>query len=187
IVVSNSDFILVKKMVSDGEYVDKGKLAMVLSKPENLFIVAYIPFNEVKNISQKVVLVEDPFNKTFKKSTIKQISFYSDKQSKTVRYLIYLPSEFPKVVNLPVKVKFEDYKNCLVVPYESVVNTGNKMIVYKKLKDDEFLPVEVQIGSIWENEGYKYYEVKSGLTEGEEIAQYGYFLIDSEARIRNIY
>lgn len=188
IIVSPGDFIVVKKMVNEGSFVDKGQEVLILAEPKSFWIAAYIPFADLDKIpTDSIVLVENPLTKNLQITSIRQISFESDKESKTAKYLLYFPSEFPKVINLPLKIRFENYKTCLVVPYESVVNTGESIIVYKQIKPNYFMPVKIQIGQIFRDKEKRYYEVKGGLKEGDIIAHWGYFLLDSEARIRGEY
>lgn len=80
-------------------------------------------------------------------------------------------------VNAVLKV---DLGVVLVVPEEAVFATGEKNIVFVAKPGGIFEPREVALGAKSES----YYEIKSGLGEGEEVVTGGNFLIDSESRLK---
>ncbi|MFA5391380.1 MAG: efflux RND transporter periplasmic adaptor subunit [Candidatus Omnitrophota bacterium] len=69
----------------------------------------------------------------------------------------------------------------LAVPEEAVFATGEKNIVFVVRENDIFDPREVVLGAKADN----FYQVKSGLMEGEQVVTSGNFLIDSESRLRS--
>ena len=68
----------------------------------------------------------------------------------------------------------------VAVPEEAVFKTGGENIVFVRKVDGLFEPREVTLGARSEN----FYEVKSGLAEGETVVTSGNFLIDSESRLK---
>ncbi|MCM8776401.1 MAG: efflux RND transporter periplasmic adaptor subunit, partial [Candidatus Omnitrophica bacterium] len=68
----------------------------------------------------------------------------------------------------------------LVIPEEAIFATGERNIVFVLLAANEFEPREVILGVGADN----FYEVKSGLREGETVVTSGNFLIDSESRLK---
>lgn len=68
----------------------------------------------------------------------------------------------------------------LAVPEESVLDTGDHQIVFAVKDDGIFEPRAVALG----REAQGYYEVQSGLSEGEQVVTSANFLIDSESRFR---
>lgn len=78
----------------------------------------------------------------------------------------------------------------LAIPKESVIDTGNRKVVWVYLGNGNFQPREVKIGpeaiSYDENRGMRYYPVLSGLKEDELVVTNGNFLIDSESQITGI-
>ena len=68
----------------------------------------------------------------------------------------------------------------LAVPESAVLDTGARKIVYV-VKDDSFEQREIRIGARTDN----YYEILSGVTEGEMVVTSGNFLVDSESRMKS--
>jgi RND family efflux transporter MFP subunit len=69
----------------------------------------------------------------------------------------------------------------LAVPEEAVFVTGEKNIVFVVKENNVFEPREVELGAKADN----FYQVKSGLGEGDRVVTSGNFLIDSESRLRS--
>ncbi len=80
-------------------------------------------------------------------------------------------------VNVSIAVEASDV---LTVPEEAVFDTGTKKIVFVDKGQGLFEPREVAVGG----KAGEYYEVKSGLAEGELVVTSGNFLIDSESRLK---
>lgn len=70
----------------------------------------------------------------------------------------------------------------LVVPEESIIDTGLRKLVYIEKDQDSFSPREVTTGI----SANGMTEVLSGLKKGDKIAAKGNFLIDSEAQLKGI-
>ena len=80
-------------------------------------------------------------------------------------------------VNVTIDI---DLGEVLAIPEESLLDTGEKKIVFVDKGQGIFEPRDVAVGS--KADGY--YEVKSGLTKGETVVTSGNFLIDSESRLK---
>ena len=78
-------------------------------------------------------------------------------------------------ISIPVKLG-----EAILVPRESVMDTGLRKVVFVSKAGDSFEPREIQTG-LETDDGY---EVKSGLKEGELIVVSGNFLLDSESRVQ---
>jgi len=68
----------------------------------------------------------------------------------------------------------------LAVPDSAVLDTGVRQLVYVQKAPGQYEPREVRVG----REATGFYEVLSGLTEGEQVVTSANFLIDSESKIR---
>ncbi|MBI3996452.1 MAG: efflux RND transporter periplasmic adaptor subunit [Candidatus Omnitrophica bacterium] len=68
----------------------------------------------------------------------------------------------------------------LAVPEEAVFDTGTKQVIFVDKGQGLFEPRDVTVGV--KAEGY--YEIKSGVSEGELVVTSGNFLIDSESRLK---
>jgi len=68
----------------------------------------------------------------------------------------------------------------LSVAEDSVIDTGERKVVFVASGDGYFEPREVKVGK--KAEGY--YEVMEGLREGEEVVRNATFFVDSESRLK---
>ncbi len=80
-------------------------------------------------------------------------------------------------VDVVLRVKMGEH---LAVPDEAVLNTGETTLVFVARGEGKFEPREVVVG----HEAAGYYEIISGVSEGERVVSSANFLIDSESRIR---
>lgn len=80
-------------------------------------------------------------------------------------------------VNVSIDV---DLGEGLSLPAEAVFDTGTKKIVFVDKGRGLFEPRDVTVGAQMEG----YYELKSGVGEGESVVTSGNFLIDSESRLK---
>jgi len=95
-----------------------------------------------------------------------------------------------KVANPDSKLKPEMFINVLInidlgkklaVPVSAVLDTGLRKIVYVSRENNVIESREVKLGAKTQD----YYEVLSGLSEGESVVTSGNFLIDSESKLEN--
>lgn len=68
----------------------------------------------------------------------------------------------------------------LLAPIDAVMITGERSIVFKKVGEGMYAPVDVKLG----RQAKDSYEILEGLLEGDEIVQRGNFFLDSESQIR---
>jgi multidrug efflux pump subunit AcrA (membrane-fusion protein) len=71
--------------------------------------------------------------------------------------------------------------NVLAIPTEAVIRSGRRTIAVVSLGEGRFEPRDVELGL---DSGEGWYEVRSGLDDGDEIVVSGQFLIDSESNLR---
>lgn len=95
-----------------------------------------------------------------------------------------------EVVNPDNKLKPEMYVNAridvplgnhLAAPKVAVMDTGERQLVFIAKPGGYFESREIKIG----NEAGDYYEVVSGLKEGEEVVSAGNFFVDSESKLKS--
>ncbi|MBI4424394.1 MAG: efflux RND transporter periplasmic adaptor subunit [Elusimicrobia bacterium] len=80
-------------------------------------------------------------------------------------------------VNAAIQI---DLGTKLAIPEEAVLETGERSVAFVDLGEGRIEPREVNIGR--EAEGY--YELLSGVTEGEKVVTSAQFLVDSESRLK---
>ncbi|MGC8595800.1 MAG: efflux RND transporter periplasmic adaptor subunit [Candidatus Kryptoniota bacterium] len=96
-----------------------------------------------------------------------------------------------EINNPHLKLKIGEYVNvaihspvsfdALSVPSQAVINTGLRKVVAVSLGDGKFEIRDVTLGAYADG----YYEVLSGLQEGEDVVTSGQFLIDSDANLKS--
>ena len=79
-------------------------------------------------------------------------------------------------VNAEIKI---DSGKHLAVPEEAVLDTGLRKVIFIDKGNGHYEPKEVKLGNKLDG----YYQVLSGLQEGEKIAASSVFLLDSESRL----
>jgi multidrug efflux pump subunit AcrA (membrane-fusion protein) len=73
-----------------------------------------------------------------------------------------------------------DFGSRLAIPADAVIHTGTRTVVYTPTSPATFEPREIELGVKSED----FYEVVSGLKEGDELVAAGTFLLDSESQLR---
>lgn len=68
----------------------------------------------------------------------------------------------------------------LAVPASAVIDTGQRYVAFVNGQDEHLDPREVKIGGKTDD----YYEVVSGLKEGEQVVTRALFLVDSESQLK---
>jgi Cu(I)/Ag(I) efflux system membrane fusion protein len=81
--------------------------------------------------------------------------------------------------NVEIKINIG---NKLAIPEDAIIDTGTRQIVYVDRGEGYFEPREVMLGL--RAEGLR--EVIMGLKAGEKVASSATFLIDSEAKLKNV-
>jgi Cu(I)/Ag(I) efflux system membrane fusion protein len=69
----------------------------------------------------------------------------------------------------------------LLIPEDSIIDTGVRQVAFRVLPEGHFQPVEVRTGI----KVGAYFQLLSGLEEGEEIVTGAAFLVDSESKLRS--
>lgn len=75
---------------------------------------------------------------------------------------------------------FADIGTVLAVPEAAVLDTGDRKIAFIDLGEGRIEPRELRLG----REAQGYYEILSGLSDGEKVITSANFLIDSESRLK---
>jgi RND family efflux transporter MFP subunit len=104
-----------------------------------------------------------------------------DPKTRTIKVRLEFPNPgYELKPNMYANVKLKvDYGVQTLVPSESVVNSGNRQVVFVVKPDGHFEPREIRAGDQFDGE----VQVLAGLKPGEEVVKSGNFLIDSESRL----
>ena len=106
---------------------------------------------------------------------------YVDEKTRTAKARLEVPNPGFKLkpdmyVNAEIKI---DGGRHLAVPEEAVLDSGMRKVVFIDKGNGHFEPKEIKLGAKMDG----YYQVLSGLSEGERIASSSAFLLDSESRL----
>ncbi|MEE9162061.1 MAG: efflux RND transporter periplasmic adaptor subunit [Candidatus Neomarinimicrobiota bacterium] len=109
---------------------------------------------------------------------------YLDEKTRTIKVRLVFAN--PGLVLKPgmyaeVNIQSSPVRDVLAVPLEAVLFSGARNVAFVSLGEGRFAPRDVTIGI---ESGDGYYEVKSGLAQGEVVVTSGQFLIDSESRLQ---
>jgi Cu(I)/Ag(I) efflux system membrane fusion protein len=115
------------------------------------------------------------------KGRVSYIYPYLDDKTRTVKVRLEHPNPGYKLkpemyVNAEIKIPGEAQ---LSIPEEAVLDSGTRKIVFVDKGDGHFEAKEVKLGGRMDG----YFQVLSGLKEGEKIAASSAFLLDSESRL----
>ena len=113
---------------------------------------------------------------------IKAIDPVVNPNTRTVRVRAEIPNRDGKLkpemfVNLAIRVPLGD---ALSIPSDAVFDTGTRQLVFVEEGEGEFEPREIKRG----RQADGYYQVLSGLKEGEKVVTQANFLLDSESKLR---
>ncbi len=187
-----SGFIL-KKMVNAGDYLKSGTVLFDVVDLSSVWVVfdaydADIPFlkvgDEVKisrsNQDNKVYKTRISYIDPIINSNTRSLSIRCDISNSN---LILKPGMF---VSGKVKSKLASEKKWLIIPKSAVLWTGERSIIYVKIKEKQIPAFEMRKISLGINLGEQY-TVNSGLSEGEEIVVNGTFSVDAAAQLNHKY
>ena len=118
------------------------------------------------------------------KGTVSFINYVLDPKTRSVKVRIdvdnlrhLLKPEMYGVVELKV-----DMGKSLAIPQDAVIDTGLRKIVFIDEGKGHFTPREVELGYLADG----FFQVISGVSEGEAVVTSSQFLLDSESRIGGV-
>ncbi|MBI5643038.1 MAG: efflux RND transporter periplasmic adaptor subunit [Deltaproteobacteria bacterium] len=102
---------------------------------------------------------------------------------RTAKVRFVLPNTDHKLklgMYLNVEISARVAKEAIAVPDSAVIDSGTRQVVIIDRRDGTFEPRAIETGV----KGEEYYEVKSGVKEGEWVVTSANFLIDSESNLK---
>jgi Cu(I)/Ag(I) efflux system membrane fusion protein len=175
---------VLEKNIVDGQKVMGGMPLLKIANLSTLWLMADIYEYELAKV--KIGSKADiSFNFLPGKIYEGKISFIYptlDPKTRTVKIRIELNNggELKPSMFANITIKGKDLGKMPVIPENAIIRSGMKNVVIISLGDGKFKPQEVKLG------GYSdgYYQVLSGLTEGNTIVTSAQFLIDSESNLK---
>jgi Cu(I)/Ag(I) efflux system membrane fusion protein len=177
--------VVVAKTKLEGSYVMEGETVYDIADLSVVWVWAEIYEYEIAGVSVGTpVAVSSPAYPG--KKFPGRVSFVSpevNKETRTIRVRAEL--ENPGLLLKPgmyvdADIKIQTGKKVLAIPTSAVIETGNRRVVWVKVGPTTFEPRAVSMGI----RGGDWWEVLSGLSEGEEVVSSGGYLLDSEAQFR---
>ncbi len=178
----HSGFVI-KKEANQGMRIMPDKELYTIADLSTVWVNVDVYENEIPFIrpgqTATVALSYDP------SSTINgKVSFiypYVDEKTRTGKARLEVPNPGFKLkpdmyVNAEIKI---DGGRHLAVPEEAVLDSGLKKVVFVDKGNGHFEPKDVKLGT--KQDGF--YQVVSGLDEGQKLAASSAFLLDSESRL----
>ncbi len=183
-VYSKYSGVITKKYVQEGHWPMAGEVIYDVANLSTVWVMANVYESDIQYIKsgQDVEITSGSYPGEIFKAKINFVDPVFDASSRTLQARIDVSNRGGKLKpDMYVKVKINTfYSQNLAVPKNAVLRTGNMDMVYVEKEKGVYEPRTVKVG--YEQDGY--YEILSGLKEGEKIVSTGGFLIDSESQIQ---
>jgi len=185
-IVAPQEGFVMEKMVVEGQMVDAGMKTYRLADLGLVWVQAQIyeqDLDYVKLGQEATVTLSYLPDREFR-GRVTYIYPNVDEKTRTarVRMEFHNPGYFLKPgMFATVQVLSELAPSVLLVPDMAILRSGEKTTIFVALEGGKFEPRTVTLGPHAEND---YYQVVSGLNEGERIVTSGQFLLDSESQLR---
>ena len=176
---------VLEKNIVDGQKVMGGMPLLKIANLSTLWLMADIYEYELAKVKvgSKASVIFDFLPGKIYEGRVSFIYPTLDTKSRTVRIRIELNNrgELKPSMFANITIEGEDLGKKPVVPENAIIRSGLKDVVIISLGDGKFKPQEVKLG------GYAngYYQVLSGLSEGNTIVTSAQFLIDSESNLKS--
>ncbi len=171
-----------------GKYFNEGQNFFELSNLDDVWVEmdVYEHDSSLVSIGQKVELSFDSMPGQKIQGVIDFVNPVLDSKSRTLKIRSTIQNESGKLkpgmsanavltMNIPGRP--------ISIPRNAIIDTGKRKIVWVKASEDSFFARAIQTG--YESDGYV--EVKSGLSESENIVIEGNFLLDAQAQLSGGY
>src|SRR5476649_1665052 len=178
-------YVHMKKAV-EGMRFEPGQALLELADHSHVWIVAQFPEDQAMyvNVGQKVTVTFPSMPQHKLIGTISFIDPHVDEQQRRIMARIVISDETHMFhPGLFAEVSGEiPMGESLAISTGAVVPTGSKFIVFVDHGGGKLEPRQVEVGL----HSGDYYEVVSGLNEGDQIVASANFLIDAESRIQGV-
>jgi Cu(I)/Ag(I) efflux system membrane fusion protein len=177
--------IVTERLVSTGQYVMEGAALYSIADMNPVWVQAEIYEFEIHKVpvgTEAVVTTEAYPGKEFR-GRVAFVDPFLNPETRTVKVRIDLsnPGGLLKP-DMFVRVAMKGRKGReLAVPDSAVLVTGERAMAWVEIQPNTFEPRMVKVGH--KSDGY--YEILSGLKEGETVVTSAGFLIDSESQLKS--
>lgn len=146
------------------------------------FIEAYVFQNEIGNIKEGLDAdILDQSGRVLTNGKVRAIGNLVDLNSRSIRVLVEIVKSTKLKLNTFVQVRFKvGLGRRLSVPKSAILFNGSRNLIYIAKENGVFEPKEIMVGE----QAGEYYEIISGVAEGDMVVTNGHFLIDAETQIK---
>jgi Cu(I)/Ag(I) efflux system membrane fusion protein len=180
------DGYVVQKKVTEGMRFEAGQSLLTLANTHQVWIVADFPEDQAQfvDVGQKMTV---SFPSVPNRKVTSEISFIDpqlDEAQRRIHVRLVVPNDDASLrpglfAEVSGQVPLGDE---LTVSTGAVVPTGSKYIVFVDHGGGKLEPRQIEVGI----HSGDYYEVVSGLNEGDRVVSSANFLIDAESRIQGV-
>ncbi len=180
---------VIERNISTGDYVKEGTSLFNIINLSKVWVIfdAYESDISFINLGDIIEFTVQSFPENKYSGKVSYIAPFIDNKSRVAKVRIELDNPKEKLkpdmfVTGILNAKLVNKQDEILIPQSAILWTGKRSIVYVKIpnrKNTTFLYREVTLGA----KAGKYYIVKEGLSEGEEIATNGVFKIDAAAQL----
>jgi membrane fusion protein, copper/silver efflux system len=192
LLVSPCDGVVSEAPMEVGTSVKSGDKLMTLLNLSHLWLWASFHENEIELLKegQPVTISLPAFPGRLFRGNISVVSSTIDPANGAVKVRIDLPNPDDQLkpgMHADVIAEVDAGKG-ITIPFDSALPTGSRMLVFIEKGAGKLEPRFIQVGrqfaDLTDQSRKRFYEVTSGLQEGDRVISSANFLIDSEAQIQ---
>lgn len=176
--------IVTERLVTSGQYVMEGTPLYAIADLEHVWVQAEIYETEIHKVfvGTQASITTDAYPGREFRGRVDFVDPFLNPETRTVRVRVDLPNPGERLKpEMFVNVSFRGRRGkALSVPAGAVLVTGRMAMAWVETAPNAFEPREVRTG----NKSDGYYEILSGLSEGETVVTSGGFLLDSENQLK---
>lgn len=181
---SPRDGVVLERMVVSGMMAEAGDILFRIADMSKIWVIADVPEYELSAAPKGAVVSVNVRNLPGKVFTGKVDLIYPEvqMQTRTTKVRIELPNPDGQLMpNMYAEVEIEAGAGTpvVVVPNSSVINTGDRQIVFLDKGEGKFEPVDVTLGI----RGEDVTEVTNGIVAGDRVVVSANFLLDAESNL----
>jgi len=185
-ILAPQDGFVVEKMAVQGQMVDSGMKLYRLADLGLVWVQAQIYEQDIAylKLGQEAIVTLSYLPDREFRGRVTYIYPNVDEKTRTarVRMEFHNPGYFLKPgMFATVQVSAQLAPEALLVPDMAVLRSGERNTVFVALQEGKFEARTVTLGAQGEND---FYQVLSGLNEGERVVTSGQFMLDSESQLR---
>jgi Cu(I)/Ag(I) efflux system membrane fusion protein len=176
--------IITERLVSAGQYVMEGAALFSIAEMDPVWVQAEVHDFEIGRVpvgTSAVVTTQAYPGREFR-GKVTFVDPYLNAETRTVKVRVDLPN--PGGILKPdmfVRVAFRGRKGTvLAAPESAVLVTGERALSWVEVEPNTFEPRMIRVGA----RAGGYYQILSGLAEGDTVVTSAGFLIDSESQLK---